>query len=300
MLSLPLVDRVRAALRDSAVVTPDFLDARARGDLDGERRFFAGLRLRNGTFKTTHHNRLDDANALLVPAAAALARRPLRVIDVGCSSGVSTVELHRALAAAGVASEVTGTDLMTEASYVRRPDGWAVLLDDEGQPIQVERGRWAVSWQWPPRRIELAARPLKLARSRLLMAAELDGFRAALRSGRDGFTVTRVPLTSSLVAAEPGVTVTTEDLSAPTLPGPFDVVRAANILNPGYFGEERLRAMIRTTLGRLADPGLLLITQTTAGRNHATLFRREGGAVRVVGELNGGNAAARLVRDVAP
>ncbi len=290
-----LVDRVRRSLRDIAVPALTFLDARARGDLDTEQRFFAGLLLRGGVFKTTHHNRLDDANALLVPAAAALARRPLRVLDVGCSSGVSTVELHRALAAGGVPSQVVGTDLMTAARHVRRADGCALLLDDDEQPIQVEVGRWAGSWRWPPRRVDLATHPAHVARARWILRAEVDEFRAALHAEREGFRVTSVPLTSSLVASEPGVTVLAEDLAAPTVPGAFDVIRAANILNPGYFGEERLREMIRVTVGRLADPGLLLITQTIKGINHATLFRREGDAVRAVGELHGGNEVARLV-----
>lgn len=292
----PLIDRLRESLRNSAVPALEFLDARARGDLDTEQRFFAGLLLRGGVFKTTHHNRLDDANALLVPAAAALARRPLRVLDVGCSSGVSTVELHRALTAAGVASEVVGTDLMTAARHVRRADGCALLLDDDEQPIQVEVGRWAGSWRWPPRKVDLAVRPARVARAHWLLRAEVDEFRAALHAEREGFRVTSVPLTSSLVASEPGVTVVAEDLAAPTVPGAFDVIRAANILNPVYFGEARLREMIRVTLGRLADPGLLLITQTIGGINHATLFRREQGAVQAVGELHGGNDVARLVR----
>jgi len=291
-----LIDRVRESLRHGAVPALDFLDARARGDLDIEQRFFAGLLLRGGVFKTTHHNRLDDANGLLVPAAAGLARRPIRVLDVGCSSGVSTVELHRALAAAGVASEVIGTDLMTTARHVRRADGCALLLDDDEQPIQVEVGRWAGSWRWPPRKVDLATSPARVARARWILRAEVDAFRAALHAEREGFRVTSVPLTSSLVASEPGVAVVAEDLGAPTVPGTFDVIRAANILNVVYFGEERLREMIRVTLARLADPGLLLITQTVAGLNHATLFRREGDALRPAGELHGGNEVARLVR----
>ena len=54
------VDRVRESLRHDAVPSLEFLDARSRGDLDTEQRFFAGLLLRGGVFKTTHHNRLDD------------------------------------------------------------------------------------------------------------------------------------------------------------------------------------------------------------------------------------------------
>lgn len=293
---LALIDRVRASLASHrAVPALEFVDARAAGALEVERGFFAGLQLRNGVFKTTHHRRLDDANALLVPAAAALGRAPTRVLDVGCSSGVSTVELHRALTGAGVACETVGTDVMIAARHVARVDGCAVLFDDDEQAIQVEVGRWAMPWRWPPRKVELVAHPLRVARAQLVLRAELDAFRAALHAERAGYRVTRVPLTSSAVASAPGVSIVGEDLLSPTVPGPFDVIRVANVFNLGYFGEARLREMIAVTVARLSEGALLLVTQTREGVNHASLFRKEGGAMLRAGDLHGGSDVAALV-----
>lgn len=290
-----MIDRVRASLALRAVPSLEFVDARAAGRLDVERQFFAGLQMRNGVFKTTHHRRLDDANALLVPAVKALGRGSVRVLDVGCSSGVSTVELHDALTAAGLTCDTVGTDVMTAARHVAREDGCGVLFDDDEEAIQVEVGRWAMSWRWPPRKIELVAHPLKVARAQLILRSQLDAFRAALHAERPGYRVTRVPLTSSAVASAPGVTVVEEDLLRPTVPGAFDVIRVANVFNLGYFGEARLREMIAVTVGRLAEGGLLMVTQTRSGTNHATLFRKRDGAMEQAGAIHGGSDVAAMV-----
>src|ERR1035438_4568778 len=57
-----------------------------------EAQFFQRVLLPNGTFKTTASRRLDDLNDFLLPYLRQLADRPLRIMDVGASSGVSTVE----------------------------------------------------------------------------------------------------------------------------------------------------------------------------------------------------------------
>jgi hypothetical protein len=64
---------------------PDERQLEEREDL-----FFHSIELRNGTRKTTRHRRLDDLNALvrkLLPT-----QRPLEIMDVAVSSGVSTAE----------------------------------------------------------------------------------------------------------------------------------------------------------------------------------------------------------------
>ena len=47
--------------------------------------------LKNGTFKTTYPNRLDDINKAFFPHVLSLAGRPIRIMDVGASSGISTM-----------------------------------------------------------------------------------------------------------------------------------------------------------------------------------------------------------------
>src|SRR5580704_1783814 len=62
-----------------------------------EAAFFASLRLRNGTFKTTDHHRLDDLNMLVIGEWQKLDRKPRQIMDVGVSSGISSLEWADAL-----------------------------------------------------------------------------------------------------------------------------------------------------------------------------------------------------------
>ena len=56
---------------------------------ESENLFFHSIELRNGTRKTTRHRRLDDLNALVEQHLP--PNRPLAVMDVACSSAVSSV-----------------------------------------------------------------------------------------------------------------------------------------------------------------------------------------------------------------
>jgi hypothetical protein len=112
-----------------AIPVHEFLGA--KGDrTEVERRFFAALLLRNGVYKTTHRNRMDDLLPSLVDQARTLPQ-PIRVLDAGCSSGISTLELHNALLGAGLTAETIGTDLTIHARYARRGD-CAMLFDSRG------------------------------------------------------------------------------------------------------------------------------------------------------------------------
>src|SRR5258708_1177203 len=70
-----------------------------------EKRFFASIRLKNGTYKFTYSHRLDDLNELtnkFLPPA-----RPLKVMDVAISSGISTLEGTQSLMKAGINYQMT-------------------------------------------------------------------------------------------------------------------------------------------------------------------------------------------------
>lgn len=251
----------------------EFIAARERGDHATERAFFAGLLLRNGVHKTTEEHRMDSLFPRIVGHARALAARPLRVLDIGCSSGVTTVELHQALADAGCEVETVGTDLTLEADHVVRDDGAALLFDSRGAVLQVELGGWASPWRSRPR--DLMWQTQRVARVRALIAREADAFRAARHGGVPGFEATRVSLLSGATLAEPSVRFLEEDVLEPTAEGPFDLVRVANLLNRGSFDRDTLRRMVALVAGRVAPDGLLLILRSEGSppAHHGTLFR---------------------------
>src|SRR5438477_7502391 len=83
-----------------------------------ERKFFEHVALPNGTFKTTAAHRLDDLNQAVFPHLPQLPGRALKIMDVGISSGISTLEWHDFLSDSGVRFEMIGTDLTVYTSLV--------------------------------------------------------------------------------------------------------------------------------------------------------------------------------------
>ncbi len=243
-----------------------------------ERRFFAKLRLPNGTWKTTYPNRLDDLNRRLLEL---LPRdRVVEAMDVAVSSGVSTLEWSDQLLANDVRHRQVAGDLDPDARLLSS-GGWLAVLYDAGgrEPLLLELGPLALPVR-SDRRLARLARP---------------GLTVALRAiaGR----ARPVSLVSPRLRGRANVEVVRDDLTVPgRFPEHFDAIRAANLVQPGYFDEATLRRMLANLRDRLRDGGLLAICRTGGdGRNHATILRRQGEGFVVEAELNGGAE----VRDLA-
>jgi len=273
----------------------EFIAARERRDPVTERAFFAGLLLRNGVYKTTEEHRMDSVLPMIVGSARALAARPLRVLDVACSSGVTTVELHKSFADAGFEVETVGTDLTLEADYVVRDDGAALLFDSRGAVLQVELGAWASPWRFRPR--DLMWQTPRVARAKALIAREAEAFRAARHGAVPGYEATRVTLLAGATLAEPAVRFVEEDILEPVAEGPFDLVRVANLLTRGAFDPDTLRRMVTLVAGRVAPGGLLLILRSHGSPpvHHGTLFRLRGTRFEEAERIGEGSEVAALV-----
>jgi hypothetical protein len=260
----------------------DFLAA--RGDLDVEDRFFTQLRVRNGVFKMTRRHRFDDT---LAATTELIAQHPGRVLDLACSSGISTVELAQALARSGIAREVHGTDAVVHATYLERAS-YGVLVDHRGDVLQVDHPRWAQPRR--PGRRDLALHPVRVIHAQVLRRFVLAGATRA----------TPVELVSSLVATS-GVSLHEEDLRIPQLPGTFGFVRVANVLNRSYFPEPELRALVGAVVARLADGGVAFVLRTHEdGSNHGTYFARRGTTMIEVARIGAGSEISELVRQATP
>ena len=244
-----------------------------------EAAFFGGIRLANGTFKTTSEHRLDDLNALV--ASVIPERRPLRVKDVGISSGVTTVEWAEQLIAAGIDIEMTGTDLSLEARIADVGKGIRVLFDAHGVVLQTDLWGYGI--------------PREMRRSeRLLFGAIID--QATRRARRLPYESVR--LVSPRLLKRPDVEIFEEDLLNLGTERKWDVVRAANILNLAYFPTDTLRKMIAGITSSLAKDGVLAVCRTdSTGTNNATVFRLEGAGYEVVGRLGTGSEVEDLALD---
>ena len=101
------------------------------GDVDEvevlERYFFANIRLKNGTYKRTWSHRLDDLNDLVLRFIP--PDRPLKVMDVAVSSGISTLEWMNHLEQAGIEHHMTAGDITLKAALVAIGKNLRVLAD---------------------------------------------------------------------------------------------------------------------------------------------------------------------------
>jgi hypothetical protein len=277
------------------IPVPEYLRARVEKRMDVQQAFYEGLLLRNGVSKTTKAHRMDDLFPLLVQRAALVDQRPLRILDVGCSAGVTTVEMHQALAGSGILCETYGTDVLLYADYVASEDDLAILFDRDRNVLQIEIGSWASPWTF--RRRDLLLRPQLCFRASQLATNQVTRFRSALDKPCQGLHVTRVPLLSSVVDSEPDVRFEEEDIRQQKIQGTFGVIWAANILNSGYFVPDDIRSMVRVLTRRLLPGGLLLVSRTEppGNTNQATLFRYRDGKLIAEDHLNRGSEVEDIV-----
>lgn len=244
-----------------------------------ESAFFERVALPNGTFKTTNANRLDDLNAAVLPYIAQLPDRPLKIMDVSISSGLSTREWYESLIENHITFDMVGTDLTVYSSLVSLTPRLAVLVDRDRNILHVDAfGRGA-----PPRADGLLGIATGMIRMMFSAAMMLDRrlppLQGRVREGARGHLLKCEPitlLTRGLSQLE-SLHVLEEDLldaERADFKHAFHIVRAANILNRSYFSEQVLRQIARKLRDRLQPNGLLIVCRTERdGRNNATVFQ---------------------------
>jgi hypothetical protein len=236
-----------------------------------EERFFTRVRLPGGVFKTTQPHRLDDLNRLvekLLPGDG-----PLELMDVAISSGITTREWSEQLTLAGIAHRMLAGDSHINGEWL--PFVWGdMLLDQERSHVLYADivGR-SVNTSGDSTRSLLAVRVLKLF-ARL--------FRANIQ---------QVELVSPKLRDCTAIEVVEDDIFSrrEEMSGRFHALRAANILNRGYFDDASIRAGVANLAERLRPDGLLIVCRTHEdGTNHGTVFRlTEGQWVRAARIGNG-------------
>ena len=107
-----------------------------------EKAFFGNVVARNGTFKSTNHRRLDDLNVITAKHLPAV--RPLKIMDVAVSSGISTGEWTRFLANSGIQHHMLAGDLLVHAWLISIGSRLHVLVDKTGYQLQFDIGGTAI------------------------------------------------------------------------------------------------------------------------------------------------------------
>lgn len=262
---------------------------------EAEERFFCAIRTSNRTTKQTAKDRFKSLNDRLMAHLQGQAID--HVLDVGVSSGITTIELVEAFRSIGAAPQVAATDRWSHAYVV--PVGWncGALLDENGELLQMELFGTAMrSWS---RRLDYVT-GMALVRSAL---AAIIGARARRIMQAPSRSAQAVELVTPRLKAVPQISLMKDDVLAlnPSFVGKFDFIRAANILNKGYFPTDALTLALSHLASYLRGPGAwLLINRTHPNEaNHGTLFRLgEQGRLQPVERFGGGSEIEELALQV--
>lgn len=251
-----------------------------------EEKLFHSLRMSNGVYKKTSYGRLKDMDQALIAKFQRLGVAPKTFLDVAVSSGVSTVNWLESLQQAGLRPSMTATDLTMTVYLVRLLSWLHVLVEKEGFPLQYDvfgfawRPRcrirfyvfgngfltclWHIVYRGVARRFDLMNR-LK----------SLNGNPPPID---DPVIKAQVKLVTYRLRDKKDIELLDDDITGPTpshLRGRFQVVRAANILNRGYFSIHQLGECVKNLRDRLTGPGafLLIVRTEPKGDNHGSIFR---------------------------
>jgi SAM-dependent methyltransferase len=248
---------------------------------EAEAAFFSNLLLPGGAYKTTFAGRFGDLDEQVADLLA--GKEATRLLDVGVSSGVTTVELIEALESRGIACSAVAADLVVNGRLVWAPFLGELLVDGSGRFLQAA-GALGVRMRPYPRG------------ARVLAAHVLDAVARICSMG--GSRGEAVQLVTSRLAAREDCEVVEHDVFAdrPEWRRRFDVVRAANLLNLSYFPPDDIRHALRSLGGFLAPGGLLVLCRTDikTRRNDASILRAGEGGFEVVVRLGEGSEVEEL------
>ncbi len=267
---------------DPASLTPDVED-----------RFFTDLKTGNNTFKRTATDRFRDVDEWCIQHFRSAGSRLGDVLDIGVSSGATTLALGDRLREAGQSPRIKGTDISLSGYLVPILPGLRALVDEQGHPLQYDVLGLAIR---PWRRRADYATGMVMVRS-LLHALSIGRGLQRLRS-QDG-TLQPVTLLSPRLRGRPEIQIEKNDIFTHTASfvGRFDFIRVANLLNLGYFDEATLQRGFANVLSYMSGPGAWLLVARTRGlHNAATLFRlsADGKKLMVIDRIGEGSEVEQL------
>jgi len=234
------------------------------------------------TWKTTCSNRHPRTDAIIAEFLGSSTSAV--VLDVGCSSGLTCADLVDRLGKAF--SRYYVTDLFFSIPYRIRGGNTYFYHPLTKQCIIRSDGRW-IAYQ------ESSEGPMPL---RMLAQWLLDSA-PAHDPGQSQNADMLHPRLRVLMSRDDRIVVQEFGVFDHWGNGPVDVVKAANILNRGYFSTSELRAALDNLRSVLKPSGMLVVTDNTAdGLERVSVFRpHASGTLIRERDVNGGAGVAEIV-----
>jgi hypothetical protein len=246
----------------------------------------------NGVWKRTGQGRLVGLDQWIVPHLRRSSDGLLAMLEVGGSDGTTTVDTLDYLAAKlGVVTRATILEMQFRLRRFRRGPVEYYLTND-GHPLIIQCGRLGALFEETKAREGLLVNPLIRLAVRVLRRSRLERYMTQRED---------LLFESPLVRNDPRIEWVERDLFelSSTLAHSFDLIRCCNVLNLGYFAEERIREGLQTLSGYLKTGGLLLVGRSVDGAKSpiecASLWRSTLGGMRHVSDLNGGSEVKHLI-----
>lgn len=213
----------------------------------------------NRTYKRTYSHRFREFDQAIARQLAG-PNRPgtLRVHDLAVSNGITAVELYRLLAQTCHGQiEYLASDLSPGIVAVRAGKVTLILDPTNHACLQLIRPPFVFNLQ----KKENARRfPVNWLVRRSLEATHCVELKRRYLAGDPQLQVDEIellhPECQQLVRSTAPFTFRSIDIMQP-MEGPYDLVRAMNILNPGYFGAKELQRAIANIHASLVVGGLL-------------------------------------------
>jgi hypothetical protein len=235
-----------------------------------EREFYRSIKTSNGTKKSTGLRRLDAMNDLFFATLDRCRLVPQSVMDIGVSSGVTTVEWLREFDRRGLPVTMIATDLVMSVDLFAIGRYMRVLTEKNGHLLQIEM--FGSGIRTFLRRRDYLTGGVVWRKALCYLARPL--LKMATHEGT-------YLLVSPALRDQDRIKLFDDDLLAPN-PPQFarcaDVVRVANLVQPIYFSDDQIRQAVENIRERCRGEGSLVVVCRNAGTN------LEGSILRMTGQ----------------
>lgn len=298
MLTARKFFEIQENFQDHAGVTEESLN----------RDFFSKIKFDNGIYKTTKPGRFDDLNEIVFNFLQTYPEFPRTFLDVGVSSGITTLEFYNRMKEGNDSLVMTGTDsnirsyLMEIFSFLR------VLVDKSGAPLQYDI--LGIPFRpWVKLRDYFTGYFLvcpifnalfSFWKKKTDFSAVLDPPRSTDRTKSATIKKQLKYLLSPRALHQSRIKFVEHDIARNegVLKGVrFDFIRVANLFNIGYFQEAQLRVMVDNIRENLLHPGSLLLVCRSEhdDSNHGTLFQLNGTEFTVLKRIGKGSEVENII-----
>lgn len=283
-----MINKVIKSCRHVLQATPYWQVIQSR-DEQLEENLYARIKMSNNTYKRTYSGRLDEVNEEIVGLISSMNLEEVYLMDVGASSGITTLEWHEQLKEEGIQAKVIATDAFIDAYQVKVvPNFFEIILDYERKLIEYNVGSMVFQG--------LMYCPLSML---IYPVAKLFIYLAQwqMKGKISVFEIKQIELIHSAFNNKKDIKFIKDDIiNDKHYIGQIDCLRASNILNKGYFDKSTLLQIIGNLKARLKEGGLFVVTRTHLDKqNHASIFQLVNNQFLLLKDIGDGSEVKPLI-----